>query len=86
MSEYILEQSDRPPAKSVIGCSGCSTIFLCGDPNGKGKFVIKRFDRGQFDQTQLLQEVETLVNLNHPCIVHHFLLPSEHEPAEIHME
>jgi serine/threonine protein kinase len=88
MSEYVLEQSDRPPRDSVIGCGGCSTIYLSNDPTGKGKFVIKQFDQGQFDQTQLMQEAEALVKLNHPCIVRirNFILPSEREPAEIHME
>jgi serine/threonine protein kinase len=91
MNDYILEQSarhSRPPEKSVIGCGGFSTVFLCNDANGTGQFVIKRFERGDFDPSQLMREAETLTKLNHPCIVriHHFLLPSESEPAEIHME
>jgi serine/threonine protein kinase len=72
----------------VIGSGGSSTVFLCNDSGGAGQFVIKRFDRGHFNQTQLMQEIGTLVNLNHPCIVRirNFLLPGKSEPAEIHLE
>jgi hypothetical protein len=63
MHEYVLEQSDRdsrPPEKSVIGCDGFSTVFLCNDPSGTGQFVIKRFERSDFDPSSpLMREVES---------------------------
>jgi hypothetical protein len=89
--QYILKESDRrprPPEKSVIGCGGFSTVFLCNHRNGTGQFVIKRFEGSGFNPSQLMREVQTLVTLNHPCIVRirNFFLPSKSEPAEIHME
>jgi serine/threonine protein kinase len=91
MFPFVLEQSERPPLppkQSIIGCGGFSTVFLVKDANGAGKFALKRFDRGKFDPSTLMREAETLAKLNHPCIVEirSFLLPSETEPAEIHME
>jgi serine/threonine protein kinase len=71
----------------LIGYGATSSVFLVNDPNGIRKFAIKRFP-AKLHQPTFMNEIETLVKLNHPCIVKIFgyALPTQLEEAEIHME
>jgi serine/threonine-protein kinase len=57
------------------------------DPNGFRTFAIKYF-HSDIPESAFIGEIETLVKLNHPCILRIFgyVLPSKTSQAEIHME
>jgi serine/threonine protein kinase len=52
------------------------------------RIAVKRFIPDVYDQTRFIREVETLVQLNHPCVVRirGWKPPTAKEPAEIRTE
>jgi serine/threonine protein kinase len=74
-------------ATEVIGHSSSSTVLLVNDPEGVGRFAIKRF-HPHISQSLFMVEIETLVRLNHPCILRilKYALPTRSSQAEIHLE
>jgi serine/threonine protein kinase len=62
-------------------------LVLVNDPKGVGTFAIKRFHR-HVSQCVFMVEIETLVKLNHPCILRilRYTLPTKSSQAEIHLE
>jgi serine/threonine protein kinase len=52
------------------------------------EFAIKQICWESFDQLAFLREIETLILLNHPCVlrIFGFVPPARFTPAEIHME
>jgi serine/threonine-protein kinase len=71
----------------IIGRGGTSTVILMKDPNGIQTFAIKHF-HSDIPESAFMSELETLVKLNHPCILRIFgyVLPAKRSQAEIHME
>jgi serine/threonine protein kinase len=64
-----------------------STVVLVKDANGLRSFAIKHF-HANVRESQLMNELQLLVRLNHPCIlqIYGYVLPSKTTQAEIQME
>jgi serine/threonine protein kinase len=87
VNPYVMES--RPSHRhTLIGCGSVSTVLLVEDEEEAEAFAIKQFSFDHFNQSQFFREVESLVKLNHPCILRllRFALPTKYQPAEIHME
>jgi serine/threonine protein kinase len=86
LSSYVI--ASRPSHhETVIGRGSFSTVLLAERANRTEVFAIKRISFDRFNASQFMREVESLVKLNHPCIVRilGFAWPIS-RPAEIHME
>jgi serine/threonine protein kinase len=86
MTSYLVPRASSD-SDYVIGQGGWSSVTLARDPRTNRSFAVKHMSASH-EQFYLLQEVETLAKLNHPCIVriYGWVLPEGHRTAEIHME
>jgi serine/threonine protein kinase len=86
MYDYVTTRSSSP-VTTVLGHGASSTVVLVKDANGRRSRAIKHF-RASVSESALMNELQILVRLNHPCIlqIYGFVLPSKTEQAEIHME
>jgi serine/threonine protein kinase len=87
VSDYLTTPSSSP-ALPLIGTGGSSTVLLQKDPVTDRDIAVKRIFSQGYDETVFLREIETLIKLNHPCVVriHGCVLPRETRYPEIHME
>jgi serine/threonine protein kinase len=81
MSDYVTDWIPRQQ-NAVIGYGATSTVLLVDN------VAVKQFHLDTFDQCQFIQEVESLVRLNHPCILRiiGYVFPGKSTNAEIRME
>jgi serine/threonine protein kinase len=72
----------------LIGSGGYSTVHLETNPETAQKIAVKQIFSIGYDETLFMRELETLIKLNHPCVVRifGFNLPPLTEFAEIQME
>jgi serine/threonine protein kinase len=87
VSSYLAKP--HPPADRVlIGTGGFSTVQVETDPKTNQRIAAKQLFSHLTEDMQFIREVETLIKLNHHCIVRilGFNLPPVTDFAEIQME
>jgi serine/threonine protein kinase len=87
LSDFVGARSSYISIEAV-GIGASSTVILAKDPkDSNSPFAVKRF-HPHINQIVFMPEIETLVRLNHPCILRilNYSLPTKSSPAEIHME
>jgi serine/threonine protein kinase len=84
ISDY-LDASRTNRTGGFVGLGGSSTVSSEKNEETGEETAVKRFFSEAFDQTRFIREVETLVQLNHPCVlrIYGWKLPIKQEPAEI---
>jgi hypothetical protein len=90
-SERITDYHEGPPPKEplrFLGFGGSSIVRADRNQATGQTFAVKQFRPEFFDEPRFFREVETLVPLNHPCIlrIRGWTPPLQHTPAQIRTE
>jgi abelson tyrosine-protein kinase 1/abelson tyrosine-protein kinase 2 len=87
ISDY-LERSPTTRGGHPIAFGGSSAVSSEKDAETGETVAVKRFNSGGFNEPQFLREVETLAQLNHPCVlrIRGWKPPIGRNPAEIRTE
>jgi serine/threonine protein kinase len=86
VSQYLSKPRSRDN-RLLIGNGGFAAVYLETNEETDQKIVVKEISWA-YEETHFIREIETLIKLNHPCVVRilGFNLPPLTESAEIQME
>jgi hypothetical protein len=87
VSDYVINPIGSSHGRE-IGRGGSSRVRVVRDPDTGNLIAVKYFSSPNLDTTGFIHEVESLVKLNHPCLLRilHWVLPKRPNCAEIHTE
>jgi serine/threonine protein kinase len=84
----LLQEPGHYVIKKKLGYGGSSSVIQVRTQDSNHDFAVKVVNTPTDCQSLFLSEVETLYQLQHPCIVRiiGFALPTATQPGEIHFE